>query len=106
MKLIELNLEKIYKIYKLCRKYKVKTLSVFGSILTDRFNDESDVDFSATFYPEEDPLVRGENFLNLYMDLGDLMGIRIYLVDEYNLRNPYFIEELEETKQLIYGKVS
>ena len=103
MKLIELNLEKIYE---LCRKYKVKTLSVFGSILTDRFNDESDVDFSATFYPEEDPLVRGENFLNLYMDLGDLMGRRIDLVDESNLRNPYFIEELEETKQLIYGKVS
>ena len=103
MKLIELNLEKIYE---LCRKYKVKTLSVFGSILTDRFNDESDVDFSATFYPEEEPLVRGENFLNLYMDLGDLMGRRIDLVDESNLRNPYFIEELEETKQLIYGKVS
>ena len=103
MKLIELNLDKIYE---LCRKYKVKTLSVFGSILTDRFNDESDVDFSATFYPEEDPLVRGENFLNLYMDLGDLMGRRIDLVDESNLRNPYFIEELEETKQLIYGKVS
>ena len=102
MKLIELNLDKIYE---LCRKYKVKTLSVFGSILTDRFNDESDVDFSATFYPEEDPLVRGENFLNLYMDLGDLMGRRIDLVDESNLRNPYFIEELEETKQLIYGKV-
>ncbi|MCH5240697.1 MAG: nucleotidyltransferase domain-containing protein [Muribaculaceae bacterium] len=103
MKLIELNLEKICE---LCRKYKVKTLSVFGSILTERFNDESDVDFSATFYPEEDPLVRGENFLNLYMDLGDLMGRRIDLVDESNLRNPYFIEELEETKQLIYGKVS
>ena len=103
MRLIELNLEKIYE---LCRKYKVKTLSVFGSILTERFNDESDVDFSATFYPEEDPLVRGENFLNLYMDLGDLMGRRIDLVDESNLRNPYFIEELEETKQLIYGKIS
>ena len=42
MKLIELNLEKICE---LCRKYKVKTLSVFGSILTDRFNDESDIDF-------------------------------------------------------------
>lgn len=103
MKLIEFNLEKIHE---LCRKYKVKTLSVFGSILTDKFNKDSDVDFSATFYPEEDPLVRGENFINLYMDLGDLMGRRIDLVDENNLRNPYFIEELEETKQLIYGKDS
>ena len=100
MKLIEPNLEKIYE---LCRKYKVKTLSVFGSILTDRFNDESDVDFSVTFYHEEDPLIVGEYFINLYMDLGELMGRRIDLVSEDYIRNKYFKEELEETKQLIYG---
>ena len=100
MKLIELNIEKIYE---LCRKYKVKTLSVFGSILTDRFNDESDVDFSATFYPEEDPLVSGDNFINLYMGLEKLMGRKIDLVSEEAIRNKYFKEELEETKQLIYG---
>ena len=100
MKLIELNLEKIYE---LCRKYKVKTLSVFGSILTDRFNENSDVDFSATFYPEEDPLLSGENFINLYIGLQELMGRKIDLVSEDYIRNKYFKEELEETKQLIYG---
>ena len=100
MKLIELNLDKIYE---LCRKYKVKTLSVFGSILTDRFTDESDVDFSATFYPEEDPLISGENFMDLYIALEDLMGRKIDLVDESIIKNPYFKEELEETKRLIYG---
>lgn len=46
MKLIELNLQQIID---LCRKYKVKTLSVFGSILTDRFNEESDVDLLVNF---------------------------------------------------------
>ena len=100
MHLITDNLEQIYA---LCRKYGVKTLCVSGSILTPRFNEKSDVDFSATFYPEEDPLITGENFLNLYIDLEDLMGRRIDLVNEVNLRNKYFIEELEETKQLIYG---
>lgn len=100
MKLIELNLDKIIE---LCKKYRVKTLSVFGSILTDRFNDESDVDFSVKFLPEKDPLVSGENFMDLYMALEDLIGRRIDLVSEDNLRNKYFIEELQETKQLIYG---
>lgn len=100
MHLISENIEQIYA---LCKKYGVKTLCVFGSILTPRFNENSDVDFSATFYPEEDPLVAGENFMNLYMDLEDLMGRRIDLVNEANLRNKYFIEELEETKKLIYG---
>ena len=46
MKLIELNLKKIIE---LCRLHKVKSLAVFGSILTDRFNDESDVDFLIDF---------------------------------------------------------
>lgn len=46
MKLIEMNMDKIVA---LCRKYKVAKLWVFGSILTDRFNDESDVDFPAIF---------------------------------------------------------
>lgn len=95
--------ENIDKIYALCKKYGVKTLCVFGSILTNRFNENSDIDFSATFYPQEDPLVAGENFINLYMDLEELMGRRIDLVNEALLRNKYFIDELEETKQLIYG---
>ena len=43
MKLIELNLEKIYEPLS---KYKVKTPSVFGSILTDRFNEERGCGFS------------------------------------------------------------
>lgn len=100
MHLITDNLEQIYA---LCRKYGVKTLCVFGSILTPRFNENSDVDFSATFYPEEDPLVAGENMIQFYISLEDLMGRRIDLVNEDNLKNPYFKEELEETKQLIYG---
>ena len=41
MKLIENNIQKIIALYK---KHKVNKLFVFGSILTDRFNKNSDVD--------------------------------------------------------------
>ena len=95
--------DNIDKIIALCRKYRVKNMYVFGSILTPRFNDESDVDLSVRLLPEEDPLVSGSNFLNLYLDLQDLFNRKIDLVDEESIRNPYFREELEETKQLIYG---
>lgn len=50
MHLITDNLQKIIA---LCKKYKVKSLYVFGSILTPRFSENSDVDFSATFHPEK-----------------------------------------------------
>lgn len=46
MKLIEMNIDKIVA---LCKKYKVARLWVFGSILTPRFNDDSDIDFLVDF---------------------------------------------------------
>lgn len=46
MHLINDNLQMIIA---LCKKYKVKALYVFGSILTPRLNDESDVDLPAVF---------------------------------------------------------
>lgn len=91
------------KIITLCKKYKVKSLYVFGSILPPRFNNNSDVDFSAIFNHDSDPLVAGENFMDFYMELENLMGRKIDLVDEDFIRNKYFREELNETKQLIYG---
>lgn len=105
IKIVNMHLitDNLQKIIALCKKYRVKSLYVFGSILTPRFNDKSDVDFSATFHYEEDPLVAGENRIQFYIGLQDLMKRKIDLVDEDCIRNPYFKEELEETKQLIYG---
>ena len=100
MKLITDNLQQIIA---LCKKHGVKALYVFGSILTSRFNETSDVDFSATFHHDADPVKAGENFMSFYIGLQDLMGRRIDLVDEDYIRNPFFKEELAETKQLIYG---
>lgn len=100
MHLVENNIDKIIA---LCKTYGVKTLCVFGSILTPRFNENSDVDFAATFYPEEDPLVAGDKRIQFYINLSELLGRRIDLVDEDYIKNPYFKEELDETKKLIYG---
>ena len=50
MKLIENNIQKIVA---LCKKYKVNKLFVFGSILTNRFNDDSDVDMIVSFNKAE-----------------------------------------------------
>ena len=103
MKLIELNLEKIYE---LCRKYKVKTLSVFGSILTDRFNDDSDVDLLVNFLPYDPDSLEFDyvsNYIDLAESLETLFGRKVDLVVESGLRNKYFIANLNRTKQLIYG---
>ena len=35
----------------LCRRYGVRKLALFGSVLTSRFSDSSDVDFLVEFRP-------------------------------------------------------
>lgn len=38
-----------------CRKHHITTLALFGSVLTDRFGPESDVDVLVEFDPEHIP---------------------------------------------------
>lgn len=101
MKLIQLNLERIFD---LCRKHRVKTLAVFGSILTDRFNDDSDVDmlvnFDTTDHEKWDYV---GNYFDLQESLESILGRKVDMVVEKGLKNKYFIANVNRTKQLIYG---
>lgn len=101
MKLIELNLQRIID---LCRKHKVKTLAVFGSILTDRFNDQSDVDllvnFDTTDHEKWDYV---SNYFDFQEALEKVLGRKVDLVFEKGLKNKYFIQNVNRTKHLIYG---
>ncbi len=99
MKLIEMNIDKIIA---LCKKYKVAKLWVFGSILTPRFNDESDVDFSVIFHYEQIPDLF-LTFFDFIDELQTLLGRKVDLIDETAVKNPYFRTELDRTKFLIYG---
>lgn len=101
MKLIELNLQRIID---LCRRHKVKSLAVFGSILTDRFNDQSDVDLLVDFEPTDpEKFDYVTNFFDLQDSLEALLKRKIDLVVGSGLRNKYFIDNVNRTKQVIYG---
>ena len=103
MKLIEMNMDKIVA---LCRKYRVAKLWVFGSILTPRFNDESDVDFSVNFDSEtinREGLDWADIFFDFMHELENLFGRRIDIVCDDAVKNKIFRQELDSTKQLIYG---
>ena len=104
MNLIEINLQRIID---LCHRYKVKTLAVFGSILTERFNDKSDIDLLVTFEPHDPDNPGDFDYVRNYFDLKDafakLLGREIDLIEEDALRNKYFIRNVNRTKQIIYG---
>ncbi len=95
--------DNIHKLFALCQKYKVKKLYAFGSILTPDFNETSDVDILVDFSSEINHGNYADNFFDLYHALKSLFGRDVDLVDETTIKNPYFKEEIEETKHLIYG---
>lgn len=99
MKLIEDNLQKIAS---LCRKHKVSKLFVFGSVLTGRFNNESDVDMVVDF-----DNVTPEDYADNYFDLKDalsaLLKRDIDLLEEKGIRNPVLKRNIDNSKLLVYG---
>lgn len=101
MKLIELN---IASIIALCKQYRVKTLAVFGSILTDKFSNESDVDMLVDFEaanPDEWDYV--DNYFGLRDALQSLFGRKVDLIERKGIRNPLFKKSIEAKQRLIYG---
>jgi len=93
----------IPQIRKLCEQYRVGRLYAFGSALTEQFTDESDVDFLYTFKDDIPLLEVVDYYFNFQNDLEKMLHRSVDLTSEKDLKNPYFIKEVEATKQLIYG---
>ncbi len=100
MKISKKNIEHIKE---LCKEYKVKTFSAFGSVVRDDFNENSDLDFIVDF-EEKDPFKYTDLYFKLKDKLEVLLKRQIDLVEERAIRNNFFKKELEETKVLIYGQ--
>ncbi len=99
MKLIELNIQKIIA---LCQKYKVNKLFVFGSILTSRFNNDSDIDLLVEFNKAEISDYFS-NFFDFKYALEDLLGRDIDLLEGQTIQNKYLKTNIDSSKLLIYG---
>jgi len=90
-----------YQIQTLCMKYRVSELFVFGSILEDSFSEESDIDFVVDFSDVslED---YADNYFDLKFSLERLLKRKVDLLESRAIRNPYLLESINFTKQLVY----
>lgn len=86
----------------LCVKYNVQKLSAFGSVLTDKFTSDSDVDLLVKFNKEgiSDYF---SNFFDFKYSLEAVFAREIDLVEEDFISNPYFLNSINSNKELIYG---
>jgi len=91
------------EIIKLFKRHKIISAYVFGSVLTEKFNDQSDIDFLVNIQEDLDPVESGGHLWDLTYELEDLLKRPIDLLTERSLKNPYFIKQVNYTKFFIYG---
>jgi predicted nucleotidyltransferase len=87
----------------LCESHSVENLFVFGSACTDKFNEASDVDFLISFKKNTELAKYADNYFDMSFKLEDLFERDVDLIETSCLRNPYFIEEVNKSKVLVYG---
>ena len=76
------------------KKYKVKSIALFGSYVKNEQREDSDIDFLVEF---EKPTY--DNFIHLVFSLEKLLGKKVNLVPEGSLSpyiEPYVEKEAEE----------
>jgi uncharacterized protein len=91
------------QVIKLLKKHKIKSAYFFGSVLTDKFNENSDVDFLVNFQENLEPLEKGQLWWDLHDSLRDSLHREIDIVSEKSIKNPYFMKQLSQTRIKIYG---
>jgi predicted nucleotidyltransferase len=97
--IIESNIEKIRL---LCSKHKVSRLFVFGSVLKDSFNKDSDIDLVVDFSKIElDDYA--DNYFDFKEQLESIFNRPVDLLEEKGIRNPFLKKQIDVEKQLIYG---
>jgi predicted nucleotidyltransferase len=93
----------IQQIRELCKQNKVERLYAFGSVLTERFSENSNVNFLYTFKKDIPLLDVVDYYFSLQNALEKTLNRSVDLTSEKDLTNPYFIKEVNANKQLIYG---
>jgi len=102
--MVELVQARRVEIERLCARYRVRRLEVFGSAAdAQRFNREtSDLDFLVEFQPM--PVEKyADAYFGLLEGLEALFERRIDLVMAEAIRNPYFLERVNQSRKEIYA---
>ena len=91
------------ELIRICSRYAVRKLELFGSATTDRFDPEaSDLDFLVEFEPGRLQDM-ADRYFGLLEDLEALFGRKVDLVMASAIKNPYFLQAIEDSRTLLYA---
>ena len=89
------------KIAAFCREWKIRELSVFGSVLRSDFRPDSDIDILISFAEEDQWTIA--DWIEMLDDLRQIFGREVDLVEKEMLRNPYRRYEILRTREVLYA---
>lgn len=77
-------------------------VSLFGFLQGASDREASDLDFLVDFEKRES-MSLADQYFGFLLALQDLFGRKIDLLTPRSLRNPYFIREVDRTRQVLYA---
>ena len=90
------------EIGRMCRKHRVRRLSLFGSATNEHFDSSrSDVDVLVEF-EKMVPTEHAGHYFGLQEDLEALLQRPVDLVEPGPIRNPYFRQSVDASKVLLF----
>ncbi len=101
--MISIVSQKSNEVRELCQQFKVRRLDLFGSAAKQTFQESSsDLDFVVSFSTQE-PDEYARCYFSLAQALEKLFRRNVDLVTERSVRNPYFRQVIEQTREPVYG---
>lgn len=84
-----------------CRKWKIRELALFGSVLRDDFRPDSDVDVLVTFRPDATHTLFDR--VEMVEELKEIFGRDVDLVRKDRISNPFRRKNILAAYQVLYA---
>ncbi|MGD8500113.1 MAG: nucleotidyltransferase family protein [Phycisphaerales bacterium] len=89
------------RLSELCREWKVRELSLFGSVLRDDFSPSSDVDVLVSFDPAASWTLW--DLMEMKEELEVIFARPVDMVEKEALRNPWRKRRILSTYEVVYA---
>lgn len=93
----------IAEINRLCLQFHVKKLELFGSAISDRFDEKSsDIDFLVEF-KELQAGQYADSYFGLLEAIKKLLGRNVDIVMIKAIKNRYFLQKIDRNRKVLYA---
>jgi predicted nucleotidyltransferase len=88
-------------IVRICRRYYITELSIFGSSIREDFNENSDIDILVSF--AKNSSINLFDIMNIEHEFTGLLKRKVDIIEKESLKNPIRKNTILSTREIIYA---